>query len=126
MGFWMFMTMSAFLVPVIMIIFGIVLVKNPPKSINGVYGYRTSMSRKSQETWDFAQNYCGKLWKRIGIIMLPMSIFFMVPVMGKSENTIGIWGGVVEILQCIVLVSAIIPVEIALRKQFDKDGNRIK
>ncbi len=120
------MTISAFLVPVIMIIFGIVLVKNPPKSINGVYGYRTRMSKKSQETWDFAQNYCGKLWKRIGIIMLPVSILLMVPVMGKSENTIGIWGGVVEILQCIILIGAIIPVEIELKKQFDKDGNRIK
>ena len=32
----------------------------PPKKINHLYGYRTSTSMKSQESWDFAQQYSAK------------------------------------------------------------------
>ena len=31
----------------------------PPKKINGLYGYRTSGSRASQQRWDFAQRYAS-------------------------------------------------------------------
>lgn len=31
--------------------------KYRPKDINGLYGYRTARSMKSQQAWDFAQDY---------------------------------------------------------------------
>ena len=52
MGFWIFMFMTTLLIPVMMIVFGLIFLKNPPKEINWAYGYRTSMSMKNQETWD--------------------------------------------------------------------------
>lgn len=125
MGFWIFMTICNFIVPTLMIIIGRVFEKNPPKTINGVYGYRTNMSRKNQETWDFAHKYCGQLWWKIGWIMLLVSTAAMLPFWGKSDDTVGFWGGIIAMMQCVILEAAIIPVEKALKKNFDKDGNRI-
>lgn len=125
MGFWIFMMICNLLIPVIMIVIGAVFVNHPPKSINGVYGYRTTMSMKNMDTWNFAHLYCGKLWRKIGWIMLPISIVVMIPLLGKSDNIIGIWGGVLETVECIILIAAIFPVERALKKNFDKDGNRL-
>ncbi len=44
MGFWIFMVMMDLMIPLIMIVFGKVFLKNPPKEINLIYGYRTGRS----------------------------------------------------------------------------------
>ncbi|MBP1889276.1 putative membrane protein [Clostridium moniliforme] len=54
------------LIPLSMIIFGLILIFDPPKKINEFYGYRTSLSMKTKETWDFANNHLGKLWLIFG------------------------------------------------------------
>lgn len=118
MGFWFFMTCSNFTVPVLMIVVGKVLIKNPPKTINGIYGYRTKRSRVNQNTWDFAQLYCGKLWWKIGWIMLPFSIIGMLPVIGKNDDFVGIAGAVIITIQCIIMFVSIFFVERALAKKF--------
>ncbi|MFR4351708.1 MAG: SdpI family protein [Roseburia sp.] len=43
-----------------MIGFGRYFLENAPKEINSTLGYRTFRSRKNQDTWIFAHNYCGK------------------------------------------------------------------
>lgn len=118
MGFWFFMTCSNFTVPVLMIVVGKVLIKNPPKTINGIYGYRTKRSRVNQNTWDFAQLYCGKLWWKIGWIMLPFSIIGMLPVIGKNDDFVGIAGAVIITIQCIIMFVSIFFVERALKRKF--------
>lgn len=118
MGFWFFMTSSNFTVPVLMIVVGKVLIKNPPKTINGIYGYRTKRSRVNQNTWDFAQLYCGKLWWKIGWIMLPFSIIGMLPVIGKNDDIVGGVGAVIITIQCIIMFVSIFFVERALAKKF--------
>ena len=62
------------LLPLIMVIAGYFMYKHSPKDINGIIGYRTKLSMKNQETWDFAQKFCGKLWLKIGGIMLLLSL----------------------------------------------------
>lgn len=118
MGFWFFMTSSNFTVPVLMIVVGKVLIKNPPKTINGIYGYRTKRSRVNQNTWDFAQLYCGKLWWKIGWIMLPFSIIGMLPVIGKNDDIVGGAGAVIITIQCIIMFVSIFFVEKALKRKF--------
>ena len=54
MGFWVFMIVADMVMPLLMVIMGRVFVKHPPKTINNVYGYRTVLSRKNQQTWDYA------------------------------------------------------------------------
>lgn len=107
-----------------MIGFGKYFFKHAPKDINGIFGYRTTMSMKNKDTWEFAHTYCGKLWYVGGLLLLPISLSVMLAVIGKTENTIGIVGAALCFAQLILLVGAIIPTERALRKNFDRNGNR--
>lgn len=117
MGFWVFMTGCNLILPVLMVVIGKVFVKNPPRKINWVYGYRTHRSMKNQDTWNFAHLYCGKLWWKAGWVMLPLSVVSMLPVVGKSDDIIGGAGAVVECVECVVLFMTIFFVERALGKK---------
>ena len=123
MSFWIFMLCSNFLIPLLMLGFGCFFKKFGAGTINDVFGYRTSMSKKNQQTWDFANMYFARLWIKVGLIMLPLSVVLMFPVLGKSTETVGWWGGALSMVQCIILIVSIFPVERALNKNFDKDGN---
>lgn len=111
------------MIPAVMIGFGRIFVKHPPKTINSVYGYRTAMSMKNQNTWEFAHKYCGKLWYIGGLVLLPVTIAGMFLVLGKGEDTVGAVGGILCAVQMIPLIGSIFPTERALRKRFDKQGN---
>lgn len=124
MGFWFFMLIMDLLTPVTMIVFGKMFIKNTPKEINSVFGYRTSMSMKNKDTWDFAHKYCGKIWYVSGLILLPLSLIAMFFVLGKDADSVGNFGGIVCIVQVIPLVGSILPTELALRKAFDAYGQR--
>ena len=95
-----------------------------PKEINSVFGYRTSMSMKNKDTWEFAHKYCGKVWYVCGMVMLPITVIFMLLVIGKSEDCVGSMGGIICGVQLIPLIGSILPTEIALKKNFDKNGTR--
>ncbi len=64
----------------------------------------------SQEAWDFAHAYFGRLWKRMGLAMLPC--------LGKGENMVGLWGGILSAVECVPMLLAIVPTERALKKRF--------
>ena len=83
------MLLCNLLLPVIMLIAGYLMYKHSPKDINGIIGYRTKLSMKNQETWDFAQKFCGKLWLKIGGIMLLLSIILQIPFKESNENIMG-------------------------------------
>lgn len=125
MGFWIFMFICDIVIPVMMILFGKGFMAHPPKEINGIYGYRTTMSTKNRETWEFAHAYCGKLWWKIGWIMLPLSVIVQLPLIHRNENTIGVVDAILMTLQLVVMIGSIFPVERALKRNFDKYGNRI-
>ena len=125
MGFWIFMVIMDLLIPLVMIGFGKLFLKSAPKEINFVFGYRTRRSMKNKETWEFAHKYIGKLWYVGGLILVPISIIPMLFVIGKSEDAIGYLGAAICQVQIIALIGCIFPVEGALKKNFDKDGNRI-
>lgn len=112
------------LIPVTMIGFGRYFMKNAPKEINAVFGYRTSMSMKNKDTWEFAHKYCGKDGYASGIVMLPITVIFMFLVIGKNEGCVGSVGGIICGVQLIPLIGSIFPTEIALKKNFDKNGKR--
>lgn len=110
--FWIFMLICLLLTPLTMLLIGRSFKNHPPKEINGIYGYRTKRSRQSEEAWEFAHIYCGKIWQTAGMIMLP---FF-----GSSVNTTAIAGLIILTLQTLVMCITIIPVESALKKKFGK------
>jgi hypothetical protein len=124
MGFWIFMLLVNLLIPGTMICFGRIFLKMAPKEINSIIGYRTTMSMKNIDTWEFAHHYIGRIWYQWGLILLFLSIVVMIFVLGKDIDTVGAWGGTFCLLQCIPLVGAIVPTEQALKRTFDKNGVR--
>ena len=124
MGFWIFMLAMGLLFPAIMILFGAVFTKTAPKKINYIFGYRTDMSMKNRDTWAFAHKYFGKLWFRFGLLLIPITVIPMLFVIGNSENVVATVGLIVGFVNTVTLIVPIFFTEKALKKAFDKDGNR--
>ena len=124
MGFWIFMLAMGLLFPVVMILFGTMFMKSAPKKINYIFGYRTDMSMKNRDTWEFSHKYFGKLWFRLGLLLIPITVIPMLFVISKTENIVGTVGTVVMVIDLIILIAPIFPTEKALKNTFDKDGNR--
>ena len=122
--FWIFMLLFVLMIPLTMIYFGRRFFKSPPKSINATFGYRSTMSMKNQETWKLAHTVCGRYWYRCGWILLPLSVLPMLFVINRSTETIGMTGMIAVFAQLVPMLCVIIPTEHALRKNFDKNGNR--
>lgn len=126
MGFWIFMLALNLLISITIIGFGRHFMKHPPKEINQIYGYRTSMSMKNKDTWEFAHHYFGNLWSALGIVMLVFSVIAMLFVLGKGNKAIGSIGGIICGVQVIFILGSIFFTEKALRENFDTSGNLIK
>lgn len=123
--FWFFMFFMAILCPVTMIVGGMIFKMATPKKINRFFGYRTDRSMKNRDTWAFAHKYIGKLWLVLGgTLLLPSSVpmFFVI---GKSEEWISVVSLIISAVGFVALIATIIPTERALKKTFDKEGNRI-
>ena len=52
------------------------------------------------------------------------TVIFMLLVIGKNEDCVGSIGGIICGVQLIPLIGSILPTEIALKKNFDKNGTR--
>ena len=124
MWFWWFMLISDLLIPMIMIIGGWMMWRHTPKNINGFVGYRTPRSMKNRDTWDFAHIYCGRLWWKIGWMMLVPSVIVNIPFYGSTDDTIGGAGVILITIQTAVLIVSIFPTEKALKNNFDEDGRK--
>ena len=98
--------------------------KYPPKEINGIIGYRTTMSSKNKDTWKFAQNYCGKLWLKLGLLLLIPTIIIQIPFSHSSEKAIAYMTLIIEGIQLVAMLGSIVFVERVLKKTFDENGVR--
>ena len=85
-----------------------------------------SLAMKNQDTWQFAHHYFGKLWFKMGLWLLVLTVAAMLPGLGKDADAVGKLGGLLCLAQLPVMLYAIFPTERALKKTFDKDGNRKK
>ncbi len=122
--FWLFTLATDLLIPLLMIGFGRMFWKKAPREINSTFGYRTTMSMKNQDTWQFAHRYCGRLWYWLGLVMLPLTAVPMLLVFDEGIGTVGWVGAAVCFAQVVPMVGAIVPTEMALRRTFDKNGRR--
>jgi putative membrane protein len=114
------------LTPLVMIIYGRVFEKKPPKIARSkfAFGYRTVMSMKNEETWEYAHRFFGKLWFRFGIAVGLISIIVLFFFIGKDKDTVGFAGMIICYVQLVAMLLPVIPTELALRRRFDKYGNR--
>ncbi|HPN90136.1 MAG TPA: SdpI family protein [Bacilli bacterium] len=124
MGFWRLMFLMDLLIPLLMIIYGYVYSQRAPKKINYFSGYRTRRSMQNKETWDFAHRYFGRLSLVFGLVLMPLTIIAALTFRNTDVETVGIMGTLLMTGQIVFFIILIIPTEIALKKNFDKDGNR--
>ena len=90
-----------FLVGLAFSIAAFITMKFPPKKINGIYGYRTARSMKSQENWDIAQRYSSRLMLKQGLVVL--AIAGLLNVLPLPEEVAAIISVALLILSVIVL-----------------------
>lgn len=123
MGFWIFMLVCVLLIPLTMIIMGLIYFKGGyPKKINYSSGYRTKLSMRNQNTWSFAQKLCGKVWFITGLIIVLPSVAPMLFVISSKADDIGCTGGCVAVVQILIMMLSIIPIESALKKKFPESA----
>ena len=95
MNFWIFMFICNLLVPVSMVIFGYYFYKKSSLKINSYAGYRTTLSTKNEDTWQFANRYFSKRWLYAGLVLMPLTIIVMIFLIGQDKDTIGNTGLVI-------------------------------
>ena len=122
MTFWIFMLLMNLLFPLTMIVLGSRFVKKAPATISAWYGYRTRMSMKNRDTWEFAHRYFGRLYRVTGWVLLPLAIGAMLFLLKRDVGSVSLWAVAILWVQLLANIGLIIPTEIALKKQFDQDG----
>lgn len=113
----LFILICVLLIPIVMIIGGWMMWKHTPQNINGLIGYRTERSMKNIDTWNFANKYCGRLWLKLGLIMLILSAIFIIPFHVASNDIINFAVLIIMSIQCIIIVVSIFSTEKALKRK---------
>ena len=102
--------------PIILILAGLTMwIAGKPERINWWAGYRMPRATKNQETWVFANSYFGKLSMLSGFITLTFSIGAFI------HNELLYWA---LSAQGIAIILSWVFTEMALRKEFNKNGER--
>jgi uncharacterized membrane protein len=79
------------LIGVIFLLAGLIQKRFPPKEINSLYGYRTTLSMKNQQNWDEGNRYstaliikCGWVLVITGIIIT--ALFMLIPISPEART----------------------------------------
>ena len=113
---------AIFLLPVVMVICGMSYTKRGPKRISKVQGYRTKMSMKNRETWDFAHKHLGDLWFKLGTPLLAVTSVMSLIVFRQNDDKIMFWCCVFIVIQLVLMVLPVYFTEKALKENFDENG----
>lgn len=125
---------SVLIVPAVILFGGAVMRSVPPGEPNRFVGFRTARSMRSQKAWDFANTYCGNLWKRLGWILLILSpaavlviaaiVFAAIP---NPEDAAASFTWLllgITAAQVLCMLISIACVEKKLRDTFREDGTK--
>ena len=110
------MIYTIFLIPLLIILIGYLMNKYPPEKINYFIGYRTFNSMKNENNWKLANQYCGKLWFKIGLIMLIISILLFVLNLLKIITFTETMLSIIILIQIIPLLISIFFIENKIKK----------
>jgi uncharacterized membrane protein len=112
---------TCYISTLILTVGGVVFWMYPPKKINGLYGYRTTRSCKSQEAWDFAQRYSAKLITMFGLAALVVTAIahWLRNCLCFNSDLLMLYDFcIIVLLPIIVAIPPIILTELELRKRF--------
>ena len=115
-----FLVFCLLLIPAVQLAAGWAMRYHAPKKINSWVGYRTERSMQNEESWKFANQYCGRLWMLFGAAMLVVSAATCISLRFVSEKTAALLAAVAVSVQTAELLLALFPVKRALKKKFQK------
>ena len=118
-----FMTL---LIPLVMVVCGWLFIHGIPGDRNSLFGYRTGMSMKNDDTWRFAHQYCGRLWLIMGLVLFALTTVFLVLAMSMDPDTVSFISGILMLVYVVPLLVSVAATENALKKNFDSRGRRKK
>lgn len=101
MALWVFLLLCELLCPAALILFG--------------RGLMTYSEKGAAE--DPLHVSCGKLWQRIGWVMLPATVFAHLLLLGRAAMVVGVWSGVIMGLQTLILLISVLPAKRALLRE---------
>ena len=115
-------------IPTLMLLMAVAFHYKQPKQINPIYGYRTGLSMKNQDTWIVANRLASKcfLYTSIGFVVI---LTLLLTAIGKGNLTT--WFGslrplffTIAILSTGLVLLPLIVTEYKLRQIFTADGLR--
>jgi len=124
MGLWGIILIVVLVMSSVMIAFGLFFSIAGPKKINFIFGYRTPMSMKNPDTWQFGNSFAGRYMWITGVILLIGSLAALLPTMNAADTVIRTVGIIIIIVHAIMIIGTIALTEAALRRNFDGQGNR--
>ncbi len=112
-------------IPIILFIIGVIYQTPLVSSNNGLLGYRTFRSQASEESWNFAQKFSGKVCIGLAFflaIIIFVFTYWIYPIYFSNYNDVDLKNMVfvLEISAAFILLFAI--VEYLLSKKFDESG----
>ena len=111
------MYVQLFILPIITLIVGIIANNNPPKEINGFRGYRTALSKSSQEAWDYANMRSSQIMIKGSIISLIVgAVVLAVYLIAKLSPLNAVFAVVIVTVMMVQLLIIIIP-NISIEKE---------
>jgi len=113
---------AGLLVPLALLLVGIAWKIKPPAREDSGLAYRTALSERSQETWDFAHRQISRLWTRLGVILGVLTAA-LVRFWVKDTFPLLLW---VLAGQMIFVCSSAFFVDTLLKASFDEDGRPIQ
>ncbi|WP_198517107.1 SdpI family protein [Tenacibaculum sp. SZ-18] len=102
----------------LLFLLSIVFYYNPPKKINGLYGYRTPRTMANQDIWDFANGFFNKQLLQYAGISFAAALGLSFIAKETSWQPIAI--------MVITLGVCVLKTEQELNKYYDKEGNKLK
>ncbi|CEO28029.1 SdpI family protein [Paraclostridium sordellii] len=108
------MNIQLFIIPITLILLGVLLKFKPFHKIGG-NGYVSPFSKKSQETWLFAQQVAPKIMLKNGLILFLITIVFS---MFHTVLNINNLEGIIYTISFIFLIITYELIESKLRKNF--------
>ncbi|MGM9912068.1 SdpI family protein [Floccifex sp.] len=121
---WILNTFCIVVIPIVLILCGLFMWKSCPKKINGLIGYRTTRSMMNQDTWTFANMYCGQLWWKMGWCMLIGAVIIQTITYSFNQKLFNIISPIIMALEFVVMFCSISMTEKALKEHFTEDGRR--
>ena len=124
-GMWIFMLICNLLIPAAAVWYGRRFRASPPREPNAWFGCRTARSMKSRDAWNFAQRKMGEVWGRWGYAMVPPVLVCQgLTLLCPTVDGMCLWSLPITTAEVLLLLLSMIPVERALRENFDENGRR--